>query len=133
MKMRERKFLEAQEIDSEMVMAYWGEAMSFNHSLWSNQDFEKATTALDKIAKTPEERVEKATTELEKDFIRAINLLYQVEKTKKERDQVYSDFMAELYEKYRGNHEIAAFYALSLLGSPDGRETKIFEKGSQNC
>ena len=125
------KFLEAQEIDGEMVMAYWGEAMSYNHSLWRNQDFEKATAALENIEKTPEGRVEKAGTELEKDFIRAINLLYEAKKTKKERDQAYTDFMAELYGKYNGNHEIAAFYALSLLGSPGGRSSEVFEKGAK--
>ena len=125
-------FLEVQEMDPEMVMAYWGEAMSYNHSLWSEQDFEKGVDALNKIAEDPGERVNQAVTEIEKDFMRAINLLYQEKKAKKERDKEYSDFMAELYEKHKGNHEIAAFYALSLLGSaPEGRDYRVFEKGAK--
>ncbi|MCB0854522.1 MAG: hypothetical protein KDD63_20010, partial [Bacteroidetes bacterium] len=123
-------FLQAQEIDPDMAMAYWGEAMSYNHSLWSRQNFEKGTEALNKLADTPEERVEKAKTEIEKDFIRSVNILFQSGKPKKERDQEYADFMEELFEEYRGNHEVAAFYALSLLGSaPEGRDMRTFEKG----
>ena len=125
-------FLQAQEIDPDMAMAYWGEAMSYNHSLWSRQNFEKGTEALNKLADTPEERVEKAKTEIEKDFIRSVNILFQSGKPKKERDQEYADFMEELFEEYRGNHEVAAFYALSLLGSaPEGRDMRTFEKGAK--
>ena len=36
-------FQEAQKEDSEMAMAYWGEAMTYNHSLWHEQDYETAT------------------------------------------------------------------------------------------
>jgi len=28
------KFIKAQELDSNFVMSYWGEAMSYNHPLW---------------------------------------------------------------------------------------------------
>ena len=42
-------FQEAQEMDPEMPMAYWGEAMTYNHSLWSEQDFDKGTAVLAKL------------------------------------------------------------------------------------
>ncbi len=42
-------FQEAQEEDPEMPMAYWGEAMTYNHSLWSEQDFDEATAVLAKL------------------------------------------------------------------------------------
>ena len=39
--------------------------------------------------------------------------------------------MASLYKKYPENHEIAAFYALSLLGSVEvGRDDEVFDKGA---
>ena len=39
--------------------------------------------------------------------------------------------MEQLSEKYPNNHEISAFYALSLLGSvPDGRDDAIYGKGA---
>ena len=40
--------------------------------------------------------------------------------------------MAKLYKKYPKNHEIAAFYALSILGAvPVGRDETEYEKGAR--
>ena len=122
------EFLEAKEADPGMSMAYWGEAMTYNHSLWGQQDYERGVAALE------EQRAfanEAAITPLEKDFIRGAEILYKPESPKTRRDKSYSEYMAELYEKYPGNHEIAAFYALSLLGSvPEGRDDAIYGQGA---
>jgi tetratricopeptide (TPR) repeat protein len=67
-------FLQAQETDSKMAMAYWGEAMTYNHTLWSDQDFEKATTSLKKLEKFD---YKKRSSDLELDFIKAVQILYQ--------------------------------------------------------
>ena len=60
-------FLTAQETDPNMLMSYWGEAMTYNHSLWSEQDYEKGTEALKKL-----EAIESEVNvnELEKEFIK---------------------------------------------------------------
>ena len=39
-------FQEAQKQDPKMPMAYWGEAMTYNHSLWQEQDYEAAAAVL---------------------------------------------------------------------------------------
>ena len=78
-------FLEAQKADSTMVMAYWGEAMTFNHSLWQRQEKEKAVLALNKLSNDPDVRIEMAKTELEKDLMKAVSILY-ADGTKYERD-----------------------------------------------
>lgn len=123
-------FIEAQKSDSTMAMAYWGEAMTYNHPLWAEQSYEEATAALNKLSDSPEERVEKSSTAIEKDFMRAVNILYG-EGSKYDRDVAYSEFMAEVYKKYPESQEAAAFYALSLLGSvPVGRDEEIYEKGA---
>lgn len=123
-------FLEAQELDSTFLMAYWGEAMTYNHPLWRQQDYEKGQAALLKIGADPQIRAEKAATALEKDFLHAVEILYG-EGKKKERDQLYSDYLAALYKQYPGNQEIAAFYALSCLGAvPVGRDNAAYEKGA---
>lgn len=44
-------FIKAQDEDPQMAMAYWGEAMTYNHSLWQEQDYEAATTALKELNK----------------------------------------------------------------------------------
>ena len=42
-------FIKAQKSDSKMAMAYWGEAMTYNHSLWSEQNYEDGFAAVEKI------------------------------------------------------------------------------------
>lgn len=108
-------FIEAQKLDSNFVMAYWGEAMAYNHPVWQNVDVDKARAALQRIGNTPEARLARASTQLEKDFIRAVDILFG-EGSKPDRDNAYMQFMKTLHERYPGNHEAAAFYTLSILG-----------------
>ena len=123
-------FIRAQQADSSMAMAYWGEAMTYNHPLWAEQSYEEAVAALNKLDLSAEGRVEKAVTDIEKDFVKAVNVLYG-EGTKYERDLKYADFMEEVYKKYPDSQEAAAFYALSLLGSvPVGRDDEVYERGA---
>jgi tetratricopeptide (TPR) repeat protein len=46
-------FQQAQEIDADFVMAYWGEAMTHNHPLWRQQDYAAAVEALNRYAPDP--------------------------------------------------------------------------------
>ncbi|MDG1432541.1 MAG: hypothetical protein P8Q41_00950 [Saprospiraceae bacterium] len=125
------KFAKAIELDSNFVMAAWGEAMSYNHPLWRERYHEEGIAALKKLANTPQERLAKASTEFEKDMLSAVEILY-AEGEKKEQDVAYKDHMEKLYKKYKGDHEVAAFYALSLLGSvKGGRNTETYEKGAR--
>ena len=62
-------FQDAQNIDPDFVMAYWGEAMSENHPLWAQQSIEAATLVLNKISPTAEGRQARAGTEKEKAFL----------------------------------------------------------------
>jgi tetratricopeptide (TPR) repeat protein len=122
------EFQMAQQKDPNMAIAYWGEAMTYNHGLWSQQNFEEAIATLNKLQTI--ENIN-SITELEKDFIEAVKILYGADKTKNERDIDYSNYMKQLSVKYPDNHEITAFYALSLLGSvADGRDENIYGKGA---
>lgn len=123
-------FQEAQKLDSTFAMAYWGEAMTHNHPLWAQQDKEKALEALNRLAPTVAERQEKAKTQLEKDFLQSLEILYG-EGTKNERDSAYSQFLGKMYATYPGNEEVASFYALSILGAVQvGRDDAAFEKSA---
>ena len=124
-------FLEAQKLDSTFAMAYWGEAMSYNHSLWQRQEKDKALAALNKLAPTAEAREKLAATELQKDFFRSLAILFG-EGTKYERDIAYNQFLEGLTQKYPENNEIAAFYAISLLGaSRNGRDSELYDKSAR--
>jgi len=121
-------FLKAQDADTTMVMAYWGEAMTYNHSLWQKQEKEEALKALGKLSRLPEERINLAQSELEKDLIKGTNILFG-EGTKFERDVTYENYMSGLVDKHPENNEIKAFHAISLLASSrNGRDEKLYNK-----
>ena len=62
-------FVEAQKADPAFAMAYWGEAMTFNHAVWQRTSPDLAKAALAKLAPTPDARRAKAPTEKEKDWL----------------------------------------------------------------
>lgn len=124
------EFQHAKKIDPDFVMAYWGEAMTYNHPLWREQNFDKGNIILQQLAHNPAERIAKAKTELEKDFIKGVNILYG-KGNKTERDSSYAAYMETLYKKYPGNNEVASFYSLSLIGwGLVGRQTPILEQAA---
>jgi len=110
-------FRRAQAADAGFAMAYWGEAMSHNHPLWAQQDLEAATKVLSRLDPTPAGRVAKAKLPKEKAFFEAIHQLYFAPGDKLARDQAYSQAMARTYAQWPDDHEVAVFYALSLLGT----------------
>jgi tetratricopeptide (TPR) repeat protein len=110
-------FGEARRIDADFALAYWGEAMSYNHPLWAQQDLEAARAVLEKLAATPEARAAKAALPIEQAFLAAADRLFYGASDKLERDKAYSQAMARMYERWPDDHEVATFYALSLLGT----------------
>lgn len=108
-------FQKAREQDPAFVMAYWGEAMTKNHPLWQEQDYDEGNKILGLLATSAEERVARAQKPIEQDFMRGINILYGAG-NKAERDSSYAVFMESLYKKYPGNDEVASFYSLALNG-----------------
>jgi len=98
-------------------MAYWGEAMSHNHPLWAQQDVEAAKKVLDRLDPTHEGRVAKAKLPKEKAHFDAMHELYFSPGDKLARDNAYSHAMARMHARWPDDHEIAVFYALSLLGT----------------
>ena len=70
------EFQAASKIDSHFAMAYWGEALTYTHPLWNQQDVSSARAALARLAPTKEARLALAPTEREKDYLRAVEALY---------------------------------------------------------
>jgi len=124
-------FLRAQKADPSHAMSYWGEAMTYNHALWQRQEHDEALNALEKLGRTEEERINKVVTPLEKDIYKGAEILFG-EGTKYDRDVAYSEYMKNLTDKYPENHEVSAFYAISLLGaSRNGRNEELYGKTAQ--
>ena len=57
------EFRSAQEADPDFALAYWGEAMTYNHPLWRQQDRGAALEALGRYGATPEARQDRAPSE----------------------------------------------------------------------
>ena len=123
-------FVEAQKADPNFAMAYWGEAMTFNHPVWQRTSPELAKAALTKLAPTAEARRAKAATEKEKDWLGAVERL-SGSGDKLARDLAYADAMKRMLEKYPGDDEVRSFYALALLGtSHGGRDFSIYMRAA---
>lgn len=129
-------FERAQENDPDFAMAYWGEAMTYNHPLWRQQARDTAVEALRGLGKTPEARAGKAPTQREKDYLHAIEILYgtvpeSARLPKEARDELYAEAMRRLHERYPDDDEAATFYALSILGTAsEGRVVATYMKAA---
>ena len=124
------EFHKAQAIDPGFAMAYWGEAMTYTHPVWMQQNADAARAALGRLGATPEARLAKAKTERERDYLRAVEILYG-DGTKEERDFRYADAMAALHQRYPDDVDATAFYALSLLGTAhQGRDFAVYMKSA---
>jgi len=109
-------FQRAEAADSGFAMAYWGEAMTYNHPIWMEQDRDAARAALNKLAPTAAARAARPKTDREKAYLAAVEILYG-EGSKEERDLRYVDAMHKLHERYPDDVDATAFYGLSILGT----------------
>jgi tetratricopeptide (TPR) repeat protein len=111
-------FREAEKLDPGFAMAYWGEAMTYNHGIWKEQDSVAARALLAHLGTTEEQRLAKAPTAREKDYLRTLDILYSTQGTKAGRDTAYSNAMQQLAARYSDDDDAQLFYALSLLSLP---------------
>ena len=111
------EFQAAQRLDPDFALAYWGEALCYNHPLISEWDRETPKAVLMRLGDTLEERLAKAPTHREKGFVRAVDALFLGDGDTLTRRRAYMAVMRDHYEAYPDDQEVAAFYALSLLMS----------------
>lgn len=110
-----KEFLAAQEIEPNFAMAYWGEAMTYNHPLWDRQDLAAAREMLLKLSATPEQRLAVTDDPKEKAFLASLELLYG-QGSKAQRDRLYARALESMAVQYPDDHEVQLFYALALFG-----------------
>jgi tetratricopeptide (TPR) repeat protein len=110
-----RSFQAAEREDPDFAMAYWGEALTYNHTLWGEQDLEAARAALAKLGATPEERTAKASTARERAYLASVEQLYG-EGDKGRRDANFSAALGAIARAYPDDLDARSFYALSIMG-----------------
>jgi len=122
----EQAFRKAEALEPGFAMAYWGQAMTYNHGVWNEQDPEAARAALARLAPTPEARRAKAPTLREQRYLSAVEVLYG-SGGKARRDTLYAAAMERLVRDEPNDLEAKAFYALALLGLNQGiRDTLTY-------
>ena len=110
-----RAFQEASKTAPNFALAYWGEAMTFDHPIWPEYDRVSAIAALSKLAPTAAERRAKAPTDREKMYLDAVEKLFaDCDQRKVAAD--YSAAMEQLTKRFPDDLEARAFYSLSILG-----------------
>jgi tetratricopeptide (TPR) repeat protein len=119
-------FQRAQQADPTFALAYWGEAMTYNHPVWMQQDAAKARAVLARLGADPAARHSRAKTEREQAYLDAVEMLY-ADGDKFERDRRYAQSMRRLHERWPDDVDGTAFYALALLGTAhDGRDVPTY-------
>jgi tetratricopeptide (TPR) repeat protein len=115
-----KAFVAAERVDPGFAMAYWGEAMTFNHPVWNELDAGAGQAALAKFGATPEARARRIADARERAYMSAVEILYSGKGTKRERDAKYATAMQHVSQTYPKDDEAQLFYALALLGKSEG-------------
>jgi tetratricopeptide (TPR) repeat protein len=100
-----RAFEEAERIDPKFALAYWGEAMTYNHPIWYEVDLDRGRDAL-----------RRAQSAGGGPWIDAVAQLYG-EGDKAARDAAYERAMARLAAANPNDVEAQVFHALAILGT----------------
>ena len=109
-------FRRAQQTSPGFAMAYWGEAMTYHQTLWRNENIGAGREALNRLGSTPAARAARATTDRERAFIAAVDALFAGGDGASRR-RAYAEAMGALYARDPDDPDVAAFYALALLGT----------------
>ena len=115
-----KAFEDAEKLQPDFAMAFWGEAMTYNHGIWNQLDAGTGSAALARLGATPAARAAKASTAREKAYLAAVEILYSGKGTKKERDARYCDAMQKLAATYPHDNDAQLFYALALMARNEG-------------
>jgi len=101
-------FQQAQIVDPNFAMAYWGEAMCQNQQLWLSENAEVSESIM---AKIPDEA---SVTDREMAYIEAANVLFS-QNPLSDRYFQYNKKMKIIHQTYPEDADAAAFYGLSTL------------------
>jgi tetratricopeptide (TPR) repeat protein len=119
-------FQEAERIDPGFALAYWGEALTYTHPVWDEQDANAGRAALRRLGPTAAARRDRAPTARERAYLDAVETLYGGG-TKAERDTAYSLAMGRLVTRFPADLDAKVLYAASLLGLNQGeRDTATY-------
>lgn len=114
------QFDEIAQQDPQCAMAYWGQAISLYHQLWSRPAPEDSKRGWELVQKA---QAIGARTQRERDYIGALAAFYRdyAAEDHEKYSIAYAEGMKKVYQHYPKDHEAAVFYALSLLASSNDK------------
>jgi tetratricopeptide (TPR) repeat protein len=113
-------FREARKADPDFAMAYWGEAMTYTHPLWNEQNLQAARAVLEGLGDSPARRLERAGTPRERLYLEATEALYFADAPKPKRDTLFLEALEGITRAHPTDDEARAFTALWLMGLSQG-------------
>lgn len=120
------QFQEAQKLEPDFAMAYWGESLCYNHPLQAEQDADTPRKVLKRLGPTREARLAKAPTKREKGFLAAVEALWAEGDDWRARRVAYMEAMEQLHNEFPNDDEVTTFYAVSLLSGANALRDDTF-------
>jgi tetratricopeptide (TPR) repeat protein len=116
-------FRDAQKADAKLALAYWGEALSYEHILWGQEDLTAARAALARLGPTPNDRLRRAGNARERSFGAAVEALLG-SGSLEDRTRAYADSMRAYAMAAPNDIEATAFaaHAAMIAGYSTGGE-----------
>lgn len=107
-------FRKAQQADPTFAMAFWGEAVTYSHLLWGEDDPAAARRAMNRLASTRDARLAKAGTPRERAYGAAVEALF-ADSDLPTRVRGFADSMRRVAGTYADDLNAAALTSLALL------------------
>ena len=128
------EFRQAQELEPDFAMAYWGEAIAQHRPFSFGDRLEEIQAVLGRLGATEGERLAKAQTERERDYLEAAHALI-CEGDKEARYHAYAEAMERVANRYPEDDEAQMFFALSLFGTTEltRRDRAVMERLAGIC
>lgn len=112
-------FRRAQQVDSDFAMAYWGEALTYVHTAWRQEDIAAANAVLARLAPSRAARLAKAGTPRERLYGAAIEAMVAKGAPESDRVRAFADTMLALARAYPHDLDARSFASLGLMNVND--------------
>src|SRR5215813_12947323 len=122
-----KEFEQIEKDDPQCAIAHWGVAMSLWHQLWNRPEL----AVLQRGGEQLKQAEHMQASAREKDYIKALQAFYSRPKRPYEkRATAYSNGMQKVMQRNPGDHEAAAFYALSVLAADNDKTSENRKKAA---
>ena len=108
-------FREAEASDPALALAYYGEALTYRHILWREEDLKAAHAALEKLGPDRAARLGRTPSGRDRSVADAVEALYAPGKESLRAD-AFADSMRAAARRYPSEPELRAFTAIAILG-----------------